>query len=178
MRILLTGTSGAIGLCLVPLLVAAGHDVAGMTSPQAKAPWLHEPGAERVLCDVFDLDALCEAVNTFGADAVLHKLPTCPTTRHASPNWLLSTPGCVAKEYPTFWPRRTPPALLASSHRASPGASARWRRERRPPGSVAANQAPSGRDWAPGTGEPPIPASLGNSTGSWSGSLWSPFLKA
>jgi nucleoside-diphosphate-sugar epimerase len=45
-RILLAGASGVIGIRLVPLLVAAGHDVAGMTRSPGKINHLRELGAE------------------------------------------------------------------------------------------------------------------------------------
>ena len=51
MRIFLAGASGVIGVRLVPLLVAAGHDVAGMTRTPSKVAPLRELGAVPVLCD-------------------------------------------------------------------------------------------------------------------------------
>lgn len=78
MRVFLAGASGVIGVRLVPLLVAAGHDVAAMTRTQAKAEQLRCLGAQPVICDVFDLDALCEAVPAFGAEAVIHQLTDLP----------------------------------------------------------------------------------------------------
>ncbi len=78
MRIFLAGASGAIGVRLVPLLIAAGHEVAGMTRTPGKAAGLRALGAEPIVCDVFDLDALSEVVATFGPDAVLHELTDLP----------------------------------------------------------------------------------------------------
>jgi nucleoside-diphosphate-sugar epimerase len=46
MRIFLAGASGVIGVRLVPLLVAAGHIVAGMTRSQEKADVLRAIGAD------------------------------------------------------------------------------------------------------------------------------------
>jgi nucleoside-diphosphate-sugar epimerase len=43
MRVFLAGASGVIGLRLVPLLVAAGHDVAGMTRTAANVDRLAAP---------------------------------------------------------------------------------------------------------------------------------------
>lgn len=54
MRIFVAGASGVIGVRLVPLLVAAGHEVAGMTRSAGKADDLRALGAEPVVCDVFD----------------------------------------------------------------------------------------------------------------------------
>lgn len=65
---LLAGATGVIGVRLLPLLHAAGHDVAGMTRSPAKAARLRALGAEPVVCDVFDLDALRDAVASFRSD--------------------------------------------------------------------------------------------------------------
>jgi nucleoside-diphosphate-sugar epimerase len=77
-RIFVAGASGVIGVRLIPLLVAGGHTVAGMTRSPQKAHMLHELGAESVVCDVFDVDALTGAVTEFGPDAVLHQLTDLP----------------------------------------------------------------------------------------------------
>ena len=63
---------------LVPLLLAADHVVAGLTRTQAKGELLQSLGAEPVVGDVFDLDALCEAVATFHPDLVIHELTDLP----------------------------------------------------------------------------------------------------
>jgi nucleoside-diphosphate-sugar epimerase len=67
-RIFVAGASGVIGSRLVPLLVADGHAVAGMTRSTHKADLLRELGAEPVICDVFDADALTRAVIAFATD--------------------------------------------------------------------------------------------------------------
>jgi len=77
-RVFLAGASGVMGLRLVPLLVAAGHDVAAMTRTQAKVERLRGLGAEPVVCDVFDLDAVSQAVSGFGPDVVVHQLTDLP----------------------------------------------------------------------------------------------------
>lgn len=53
MRIFLAGATGVIGRRLVPLLLAEGHTVAGLTrsNPEAVA----NLGAEPVVCDIYDL---------------------------------------------------------------------------------------------------------------------------
>jgi nucleoside-diphosphate-sugar epimerase len=61
-RIFVAGATGVIGIRLVPLLVADGHAVAGMTRSPEKAETLRALGAEPVVCDVFDADALRDAV--------------------------------------------------------------------------------------------------------------------
>ncbi|MGI8678267.1 MAG: NAD-dependent epimerase/dehydratase family protein [Jatrophihabitans sp.] len=81
MRVFVAGASGVIGVRLVALLVAAGHDVAGMTRTPAKAERLEGMGAEPVICDAFDLAALGEAVASFGTEVVLHELTDLPDDR-------------------------------------------------------------------------------------------------
>jgi nucleoside-diphosphate-sugar epimerase len=77
-RIFLAGASGAIGRQLVPLLSAAGHEVAGMTRSPEKAEMLRGLGAEPVVVDVFDASALIEAVVAFEPDLVMHQLTDLP----------------------------------------------------------------------------------------------------
>ena len=67
-----------IGRRLVPLLVSAGHDVAGMTRSESKADLLREWGALPVVCDVFDREALVNAVADYAPAAVVHQLTDLP----------------------------------------------------------------------------------------------------
>lgn len=85
MRVFVAGASGVIGIRLVPLLVAAGHDVAGMTRSREKLVGLRALGAEPVLCDVYDADGLREAVVGFEPDAVVHELTDLPDDPAAIP---------------------------------------------------------------------------------------------
>jgi nucleoside-diphosphate-sugar epimerase len=77
-RIFVAGASGVIGSRLIPLLVADGHAVAGMTRSPHKSDLLRELGAEAVVCDVFDADALTRAVIAFAPDIVFHQLTDLP----------------------------------------------------------------------------------------------------
>lgn len=76
MRILLAGATGVIGVRLVPLLLAEGHAVAGMTRSQPDV--VAELGAEPVVCDVYAAARLREAVAAFAPDLVLHMLTDLP----------------------------------------------------------------------------------------------------
>ena len=78
MRIFLAGATGVIGRRLVPVLVAAGHEVAGMTRSASKVELLHEWGALPVVCDVFDRDSLIEAVIEHAPTLVMHQLTDLP----------------------------------------------------------------------------------------------------
>jgi nucleoside-diphosphate-sugar epimerase len=77
-RIFLAGATGVIGIRLVPLLVAGGHEVAGMTRSPGKIERLRDLGAKPVVCDVFDADALQEAVVAAGPEAVINQLTDLP----------------------------------------------------------------------------------------------------
>ena len=58
MRVFVAGASGAVGRPLVPKLVAAGHEVTGMTRSEARAEGVRAAGARAAVVDVFDADAL------------------------------------------------------------------------------------------------------------------------
>ncbi len=74
----MAGASGVIGQELLPLLVADGHVVAGMTRSAEGAAVIEASGAQPVTCDVYDLDALVAAVVAFAPDLVLHQLTDLP----------------------------------------------------------------------------------------------------
>ncbi len=78
MRIFLAGATGVIGTRLIPLLVADGHMVAGMTRSAGRAGLVRDLGAEPVICDVYDAAALTAAVTAFRPDLVLHQLTDLP----------------------------------------------------------------------------------------------------
>ncbi|RFS83701.1 NAD(P)-dependent oxidoreductase [Actinomadura spongiicola] len=74
MKILLAGATGVVGRRLIPLLVQAGHEVAGTTRRTERADLLRELGATPVVLDVLDADAVHEAVAAERPDAVIHQL--------------------------------------------------------------------------------------------------------
>lgn len=74
MKIFLAGAGGAIGRRLTPLLRAAGHDVIGTTRSAEKADALRALGAEPVVVDVFDAEALARAVKAAAPQAIIHQL--------------------------------------------------------------------------------------------------------
>jgi D-arabinose 1-dehydrogenase-like Zn-dependent alcohol dehydrogenase len=78
MRIFLAGATGVIGIRLLPLLLADDHTVAGMTRSPEKADRLRALGAEPVVGDVLDPQALTKAVTAFKPDAVLHQVTDLP----------------------------------------------------------------------------------------------------
>ena len=74
MRIFLAGASGVIGRRLTPLLVKANHHVVGTTRSVQKRDMLRALGAEPLVVDVFDADALTRAVVASTPDVVIHQL--------------------------------------------------------------------------------------------------------
>lgn len=84
MRIFVAGATGVIGVRLLPLLVAAGHEVAGMTRSPSKVELLRGLGAEPVVCDAFDADALREVVVAFHPEALVNELTDLPDQRAAT----------------------------------------------------------------------------------------------
>jgi nucleoside-diphosphate-sugar epimerase len=78
MRIFLAGASGVIGQRLIARLVQAGHVVGGMTRSPGEAEELAHLGAEPIVCDVFDREALIQAVRDFKPNVVLSELTDLP----------------------------------------------------------------------------------------------------
>jgi uncharacterized protein YbjT (DUF2867 family) len=86
MRVFLAGATGVIGVRLVPLLLAAGHQVAGMTRSQPEV--VERLGAQPVVCDVYDAERLRTVVQEFGPDLVLHELTDLPDDYAELDAWL------------------------------------------------------------------------------------------
>ncbi|MGP4029586.1 NAD-dependent epimerase/dehydratase family protein [Actinomadura sp. 3N407] len=74
MKILLAGATGVVGRRLIPLLVQAGHEVAGTTRRPGRAGMLRDLGATPVVVDALDAAALRKAVTAERPDAVIHQL--------------------------------------------------------------------------------------------------------
>ncbi len=81
MRVLLAGASGAVGTPLTRQLIAAGHQVVGITRSQANAERLRNASAEAVVADVMDRENLLSAVRDVRADAVMHQLTALGTRK-------------------------------------------------------------------------------------------------
>ena len=78
MRVFLAGATGVIGRRLLPMLLAAGHEVTGMTRTPAKLDALRACGAEAVAADALDAAAMRVAVAEARPDAVIHQLTSLP----------------------------------------------------------------------------------------------------
>jgi 2-alkyl-3-oxoalkanoate reductase len=74
MKIFVAGATGALGRRLVPQLVAAGHDVIGMTRSRAGAERVRALGARPTLADALDGAAVRRAVCAERPDVIVHQL--------------------------------------------------------------------------------------------------------
>jgi nucleoside-diphosphate-sugar epimerase len=80
MRVFVAGATGAIGQQLVPRLVAAGHEVHGMTRTDSKRAMLSQLGAVPVVADALDPDQVAGAVGRARPDVIVHQLTAIPAT--------------------------------------------------------------------------------------------------
>jgi nucleoside-diphosphate-sugar epimerase len=74
MKVFVAGATGAIGKPLVTRLVQAGHEVTALTRSPAKAEGLRAAGAEPVIGDALDREAIVAAVQTAQPEVVVHEL--------------------------------------------------------------------------------------------------------
>jgi nucleoside-diphosphate-sugar epimerase len=74
MKVFVAGATGAIGKQLVPRLVAAGHEVHGMTRSASKEAMLRELGATPVVADALDRDQVTRAVEQTQPEVIVHEL--------------------------------------------------------------------------------------------------------
>jgi len=74
MRVFVTGATGALGRHLVPGLVAAGHEVTATTRTPGKVAQLREAGAEPVILDGLDREAVIAAVSAAAPEVIVHQM--------------------------------------------------------------------------------------------------------
>ena len=74
MRVFVAGATGAIGKQLLPRLIAAGHEVRGMTRSASKKAMLEDLGAVPVVADALDPDQVATAVGRATPDVIVHQL--------------------------------------------------------------------------------------------------------
>jgi 2-alkyl-3-oxoalkanoate reductase len=74
MRVLIAGATGAVGTRLVPLLVAAGHEVVGTSRSEARFGGLQAAGASGVVMDGLDAASVRRAVLEARPDVIVHQL--------------------------------------------------------------------------------------------------------
>jgi len=74
MKVFVAGATGAIGRQLLPRLVAAGHEVHGMTRSESKKAMLEDLGAVPVVADALNPDQVAAAVGAARPDVIVHQL--------------------------------------------------------------------------------------------------------
>ena len=73
MRVFVAGASGAIGTRLVPQLIDAEHEVLGTSTSAAGADSVRAIGAEAIVLDLLDREAVRRAVLEAAPDAIVHE---------------------------------------------------------------------------------------------------------
>jgi 2-alkyl-3-oxoalkanoate reductase len=73
-KVFVAGATGALGRELVPMLVARGHEVVGMTRTTSKQDALRALGARPVVADALDPDAVARAVASAEPEVIVHQL--------------------------------------------------------------------------------------------------------
>jgi len=135
MRIFVAGASGAIGSRLVPELVKRGHEVYGTTRSPDKAELVRSRGAEPVVLDVLDREAVREAVQAVRPDAIVHQATALTGTsdlKHFDRTSGRRT-DCAPRARTRCWPPPGRTTSAGSSPRASPaGRTLEWVARSRP----------------------------------------------
>jgi nucleoside-diphosphate-sugar epimerase len=81
MKVFVAGASGAIGKQLVPMLVAHGHEVTGMTRTPSKQALIDRLGARPVVADGLDPEAVAQAVAQAEPEVVVNELTAIDTAK-------------------------------------------------------------------------------------------------
>lgn len=74
MRVCLTGATGAVGRRLIPMLIAGGHQITALTRSPEKVDSLRRQGAEAIVADGLDRDAVLRAVSVARPEIVIHHM--------------------------------------------------------------------------------------------------------
>lgn len=109
MKVFVAGAMGAVGRPLTAQLVAAGHEVVGTTRSPAKADAIRAAGAQPVVLDAFDRDAVRSAIAAAQPEVVVHQLTDLP----ASPD-----PKAMAASATNRLRRETVPLFLEAAREA------------------------------------------------------------
>ena len=88
MRVMVAGATGAVGRLLVPLLLASGHQVTGLSRTLAGTERVRRQGASAVQADALDRDGLRQVVTAAAPDAVIHQLTALADADGAATNRL------------------------------------------------------------------------------------------
>lgn len=74
MKVFVAGATGVLGRALVPLLVARGHEVVGMTRSASRQDLVRSLGARPVVADALDPGAVAQAVASAEPEVIVHEL--------------------------------------------------------------------------------------------------------
>jgi nucleoside-diphosphate-sugar epimerase len=74
MRVFVAGATGAVGSRLLPLLVAAGHSVVGLTRSPFGADAIRAAGADAAIADATNRGAVVAAVANAKPDVIVHEM--------------------------------------------------------------------------------------------------------
>jgi nucleoside-diphosphate-sugar epimerase len=74
MKIFVAGASGAVGRRLIPRLVARGHSVAGLTHTPQKSELVRNLGAEPMVANGLDGEAIHATVAAAAPDVIVHEM--------------------------------------------------------------------------------------------------------
>ena len=87
MRVFLAGGSGVIGRRLVPQLVARGHQVTATTTSPDKLGALEKLGADAIVMDGLDAEAVRDAVARARPDAIVNQMTAINPVHAGKPNF-------------------------------------------------------------------------------------------
>ena len=80
MRILVAGATGAVGMHLVPALLARGYEVVGTTRTPSKTTTLEQMGARPMVLDVLDGEAVMRAAREGRPGVIVHQATAIPAS--------------------------------------------------------------------------------------------------
>jgi len=80
LKVFVAGATGALGRQLVPMLVAKGHEVVGMTRTESKRELLATMGAQPVVADALDPEAVGRVVSEAQPEVIVHQLTAIPAS--------------------------------------------------------------------------------------------------
>ncbi len=81
MKIFLAGATGAVGKRLLPLLVSDGHQVSASTRTRSKMDGVRAAGADPVIVDALDRDAVMKTIMAVRPDVIVHQMTALASIR-------------------------------------------------------------------------------------------------
>ena len=81
MKVFVAGATGAVGKRLVPLLISKGHHVVATTRTDGKTEALRASGAETIVLDGLNRNAVIDAVVSSRPEAIVHQMTALASMR-------------------------------------------------------------------------------------------------